>query len=367
MAGNLYKRGRLYYYDFTFEGKRYNASTGCEYRSQAQMIMRKKMAEIIDGKCRPNKRNHLKFNKLAKQFLEWSRDHRKGTYRRDIQIVNHLNRFFDKVWIDNITPIEIEKYMKQRRREVSGSTVNREVQTLRRIFNLAISWHIIDANPAKSGSVSFYPEPPKTHRWVRPDEVNLLLRECEGKLRHLYGIILVAVHTGMRKSELFKLKWEYVDLENGTLIIKHAKHYRNRYIPLNDEVIAVLRYEVPKRGEYVFAHRDGSPLSRVDKSLATAVKLAGIQKCTLHDFRATWATELLASGEDIETVRKLGGWRDYTTILRYLEAIPERQKSACNKLMGKYESRHFSRQLQKAKTPDNVISIKTIAPVAQSG
>ena len=154
-----------------------------------------------------------------------------------------------------------------------------------------------------------------------------------------------------------------MDLENGTVIIKHTKYYRNRYVPLNDEVIPVLKYEVPKRGEYVFSHLDGSPLKRVDKSLATAVKGAGIQKCTLHDFRATWATELLASVEDIETVRKLGGWKDYTTILRYLEAILERQKTACNKLMGKYESRH----LQELKIPDNVFSIKTTAPVAQSG
>ncbi len=325
------------------------------------------MAEIIYAKNRPNKRNHLKFDELTKQFLEWSRDHRKGTYRRDIQIVKHLNRFFDKVWIDSITPIEIEKYMKQRRRAVSGSTVNREVQTLRRIFNLAISWKLIETNPAKSGNVSFYPEPPKTHPWVRPEEVNLLLRECDEKLRHLYGIILVAVHTGMRKSELFKLKWEHVDLVNGTLIIKHAKHYRNRYIHLNDEVVSILRYEVPKRGEYVFAHLYGMPLSRVDRSLATAVKSTSIQKSTLHDFRATWATELLASGEHIETLRKLGGWRDYTTILRYLEAIPERQKSACKKLMCKYESRHFSRQLKEVKKPENVISIKTTAPVAQYG
>jgi len=112
--------------------------------------------------------------------------------------------------------------------------------------------------------------------------------------------------------------------------------------------VGVLNYGVPRRGKYVFCHEDGSPLSRVDKSLATAVKQAGIQKCTLHDFRATWATELLASGEDIETVRQLGGWRDYTTVLRYLEAIPERKKAACNRLLGKYESRHFSRHLKVA-------------------
>lgn len=97
---------------------------------------------------------------------------------------------------------------------------------------------------------------------------------------------------------------------------------------------------MPKHDEYGFSHRDGSPLTRVNKSLSKAVKNAGIKKCTLRDFRSTWATELLASEEDIETVRKLDSWRDYTTILRYLEAIPERQKSARNKLMGKYESRH---------------------------
>jgi len=165
------------------------------------------------------------------------------------------------------------------------------------------------------------------------------LEHCRGKLQHLGAIILVAVHTGMRKSELFGLKWEHVDLENQVIVVKHAKHYRNRYLPLNEDVIGVLGNLKGGSGEFVFSHSDGNPYTRVDKALATAVRLAGIQKCTLHDFRATWATELLASGADIETVRHLGGWRDYTTILRYLEAIPERHQGGCNRLLGKYESR----------------------------
>ena len=345
MARNLYKRGRFYYYDFTFEGKRYNASTGCDHHGLAQIVLRKKMTEVAEGKHRPHK-NKRKFQELANMFLTWSQKHRPGTYRRDLQAVNHLKRFFDKLCLEEIKPVELEKYMQQRRKLVKGSTVNREVQTLRRMFNLAVSWGITEQNPAKSGQVVYFPEPPKTHRWVRPDEVNLLLEQCTGKLSHLYHIILVAVHTGMRKSELFKLRWEYVDLDNCQLTIKHTKHNQNRYIPLNDDVIGVL-YSIKRRGAYVFCHDNGSPLSRVDKSLATAVKQAGIKKCTLHDFRATWATELLAAGEDIETVRQLGGWRDYTTILRYLEAIPERKKAACNRLLGKY-ARHYSRQLKVA-------------------
>jgi len=346
MARNLYKRGRFYYYDFTFEGKRFNASTGCDQWALAQIVLRKKMVEVVEGKVRPTK-NKMKFNELKSMFLEWSKNHRKGTYNRDLQAVNHLSKFFDKLCLEEIKPIVIEKYMQQRHQLVQGSTVNREVQTLRRMFNLAVTWGLADSNPAESGKIVYFPEPPKTHRWVRPNEVNLLLQQCSGKLSHLYHIILVAVHTGMRKSELFKLKWKYVDLENRQLTIKHTKHHQNRYIPLNDDVVGVL-YSLRRRGEFVFCHDDGSPLSRVDKSLATAVKQAGIEKCTLHDFRATWATELLAAGEDIETVRVLGGWRDYTTILRYLEAIPERKKAASDRLLGKYESRHYSRHLKVA-------------------
>ena len=355
MASNLYKRGRFYYYDFTFEGKRFNASTGCEYKSRAQIVLRKKMVEVLDGKYRPNRnKQFIRFSQLAQEFLEWSFNHRKGTYERDIQIVGHLKSFFGKSVIENITPKEVHQYMTMRKQMVSGSTVNREVQTLRRMFNLALRWDLAESNPAKAENVSYFPEPPKTHRWVRPNEINLLVRQCDGRLEHLSGIILVAVHTGMRKGELFGLKWKYVDLEFNQFTIKHAKHHRNRYIPLNEDVIDVLKNGIPKRGEHVFSHSNGLPLSRVDKSLATAVKRAGIQKCTLHDFRATWATELLASGVDIETVRKLGGWRDYTTILRYLEAIPERQQEACNMLMGKYESRHFSRHLVDKQKTDNV-------------
>ena len=73
----------------------------------------------------------------------------------------------------------------------------------------------------------------------------------------------------------------------------------------------------------------------------------------------------LADGEDIETVRQLGGWRDYSTVLRYVEAIPERRKAAADRQLGKYQSRHFSRQLGIAKKSSDVNLIKSNAPVAQ--
>lgn len=130
-------------------------------------------------------------------------------------------------------------------------------------------------------------------------------------------------------------------------------------------MVSVLKYEIPKYGEFVFSHPDGRPMTRLDKSLATAVKRAGIKQCTLHDFRATWATELLAAGVDMETVRVLAGWRDYPTVLRYVEVADARKKDACNPLLGKYKSRHFSRQLKDNAKPYNVIPIKSTAPVAQ--
>ena len=90
MARNLYKRGRFYYYDFTFEGKRYNASTGCEYKSQALIVLRKELAEVLDGKIKPKKRKHTSFEELSERFIEWSKNHRKGTYNRDIHSLKQL-------------------------------------------------------------------------------------------------------------------------------------------------------------------------------------------------------------------------------------------------------------------------------------
>ncbi len=355
MADNLYKRGRIYYYNFTFDGKRYNASTGCEYKSQALRVLRQRMADVYEGKFTPTSQKCIRFEELAAKFLKWSEVHRKGTHRRDKLVVKNILPFFENSRIDKIRAKDISDYMLERREDVSSATVNREVQTLRRMYSLAITWDLINFNPATSKLITYFKEPPKTHRWVRPDEINALLSECKGKIEHLYGIIMVAVHTGLRKSEIFKLKWEHIELKYLRITVKHAKHHRNRYIPLNKEIYHVLD-EIPRIGEYVFSHKDGVPIGRVDRSLATAVKKAGIKKCTLHDFRATWATELLSEGEDIETVRQLGGWRDYSTILRYLEAIPERTKQANDRLLGKYKSRHFSRHTKSAKKEPTVKS-----------
>ena len=336
MARNLYKRGRYYYFSFYIDRERFVGSTHCEYASEAQKVLRKVYAEALEGKRKPQKIK-MSFYELCDDFLQWGEKHRKGCIRRDKIIVRHLKLFFGNIGIADLTPEKIESYMTARIELVKCSTVNREVETLRAIYNRAIRLNYIESNPASAEKISYYPEPPKTHRWIRPDEVKSLLNQCKGRLSHLYGVIMVAVHTGMRKSEIFNLKWKHIDFTNRRITVKHAKHHQNRYIPMNDDLIRVLKQLKKDDQQFVFTNQNGTRLTRVDKSLSTAVKNAGIAKCTLHDFRATWATELLASGEDIETVRQLGGWRDYTTILRYVEAIPERCQSALDKLVGKYD------------------------------
>lgn len=56
MTNNLYKRGRIFYYDFTFEGKHYNGSTGCENKKQAELILYRLRADVIEEKISPGKR-----------------------------------------------------------------------------------------------------------------------------------------------------------------------------------------------------------------------------------------------------------------------------------------------------------------------
>ena len=331
----VYKRGdsKYWWIDYIYMGKRIRESTNTVSKTKAQKILDIKRGDIARGryKLAPDKRK--RFSEIVPEFLEWGRIH-KSPRSTDRFRVKPLLEFWGNTRLADITAKQVESYIKTR--PVANATINKEIQTLKRILNLAIEWHYLSENPLKR--LRGLPEPPKTHRWIKPEEIQALTNICRNhcQLKHLRYIILIAVLTGMRKSELLNLKWEHVDLDLRRITVKHTKHYRNRYIPMSEQVYRLFADQIPKYGEYVFSKRNGAKYTRCDRSLASAVRLAGVPKCTLHDFRATWATEMLSSGVDVETVRTYGGWKDLHTLLRYVEVIPHRGVEAMESLSGKY-------------------------------
>ena len=81
-------------------------------------------------------------------------------------------------------------------------------------------------------------EPRGRVRFLSKEERERLLKACkESKNKHLYTIVLMALSTGMRYSEIINLKWSDIDLEKGTIILHHTKNNERRRVPLTGLIL----------------------------------------------------------------------------------------------------------------------------------
>ena len=111
--------------------------------------------------------------------------------------------FFPEKLLHELTPLDIEKYKKERIKTVAPATVNRELACLKTIFNKAIEWGKVEQNPVRK--VKLYQENNRRVRYLESDELDRLLPECAD---HLNPMVTTALNTGMRRGEILNLKWK---------------------------------------------------------------------------------------------------------------------------------------------------------------
>jgi integrase len=107
---------------------------------------------------------------------------------------------------------------------------------------MAISWEYIDKNIVKG--VERFKVPEKPPRFLSQQEIGQLLDAARES--YIYPLIVTALHTGMRKSELLNLKWSGVDFEQNTITIQsdadwHTKNYKSREVEMTPVLRDVLQ------------------------------------------------------------------------------------------------------------------------------
>jgi integrase len=156
---------------------------------------------------------------------------------------------------------------------------------------------------------------------------------------HLKPAVLLSLHTGLRQGELLNLTWDYVDFDRSILTVegKTAKSGKTRHIPLSEEALWLLRtwkqeQTVKSVRRIVFPAVDGEPMSEIGKSWERLLKRAKIQNFRWHDLRHDFASKLVMSGVDLNTVRELMGHADIKMTLVYAHLAPEHKAAAVAKL-----------------------------------
>ena len=147
------------------------------------------------------------------------------------------------------------------------------------------------------------------------------------------NIMRMALFTGMRRGELFKLQWKDIDFERGFITIGHdPKGGVCQKIPLNDEARAVLKSH-PQTSVNVFVRCDGEPFKDISRRVNPIKKAAGIGADfrALHGLRHTYASMLASSGQvDMYTLQKLMTHKSPIMTQRYAHLRDDTLRNASN-------------------------------------
>lgn len=152
------------------------------------------------------------------------------------------------------------------------------------------------------------------------------------------AILEVFYSTGVRRSELIKLKLHEVHAERGLLIVNQGKGKKDRIIPIGQRALSwIHRYIEDSRPRLVCRFHDASLfLSRTGRALSpTGISIAVsaymrkgglVQRGCCHVFRHSMATAMLENGADIRYIQEMLGHADLKTTQIYTHVNPSKLK-----------------------------------------
>lgn len=340
----VYKRGKHYYYDFEFGGRRYHKSTGMTNERAAVNVESVLRAELVQG------RNGLRSFKPPPLFEEYVETFltRIATPLAQNTVDLHKNSLkallkrFKGKFLDQVSKSMIEDFKAARAKElkkgsetklVSPATVNRELTTLKKILNMAADDELIIRNPARK--VQPFPEQiPDVHILTFEEEFRYLALASEP----LKSVAIIMLGQGMRPDEVFRMAYENVDFVNRTILIVRGKTKNaKRTLSMSPEVFALLKERREKYPEqyWVFpsSRKPGYHLGSVRKAHDRVCENMGMRGAMdLYNLRHTFATRSILSGTDVTILKDILGHSEIGMTMRYVKIAEHYKVEAVEKL-----------------------------------
>jgi integrase len=216
----------------------------------------------------------------------------------------------------------------------SIATVNRYMACLRHMIREAVDAGMCDGRVLESvKKAKQKPERNRRLRYIETQaEAERLLDACQENKRapHLFPIVLMALHTGMRKGELLHLRWHDVDISNRAVTVRDAKGGQGRILPLSRRLCAVLSAMARPIDEsaFVFPSKGGRAFQWTQKSFASACRKVNLRDFRFHDLRHTFASWHVMDGTPLATLQRLMGHKTIAMTMRYSHLSPDHMKIA---------------------------------------
>ena len=323
----IFKKEKTWYIDYYVNGKRKREAVGPSRRLAEKALAKRKVQIAEKRYFNIKEKPTTTFDELIDKYMKYARAN-KISWDRDANSIKRLLSFLGNIKLSDITPLKIEEYKQHRLCKVCNATVNRELACLKHMFNKAIQWTMAESNPVRE--VKMFKERNERKRYLDDDEVARLM-ECLSE--RIKPIVVVALCTGMRKSEILNLKKEDIDFNQRLIFIKNSKNGKPRDIPMSEPAYKALKScSSQSNSQYVFTDENGQRVVNIRTGFNNALKRAGIDNFRFHDLRHTFASHLVMKGNDLLTVKELLGHQTINMTLRYAHLSQSHRRNAVDLL-----------------------------------
>jgi integrase len=319
----LFKRNdsRFWWIGYTLNGEHYYQSTRTTSKELAIKVWKHRESEITLGLFKVGwQGERITFEQLSDEF---ERSHFAGltdnTVRGHRTYLKHLKEFFGECSLDRISVELVEKYRDQRRKQptklnpnrtIKGATVNRELECLKCMLDLALKRKYIPENPASTvRRFNELRERPVRRMLTVEEELRIL----EAAPPHLRVAMILLTQTGGRTySEGFSLRWDQVDL--ASKLIRIGNNVKtpgsSEPIPLSEyacEVLQAWSKEQASKSPYVFPSPicPDRPISTVKTAWHATLRRAGVPHFPLYTLRHVFCTRLSGVAPDAVVQRAM--------------------------------------------------------------
>jgi integrase len=359
----VYKRGKTWWYHFTYAGRNVQESAKTKTKAvavEAERNRRRELEDGFNGIDNQDKKDRVRTvaNASAAYLKEYKLKHR--VIRFAEYAVRHLCEHLGSVMLAVISDSVISDYQLARlAQKAAPATINQEVGILLRIMGERGDLLRSRLRRKRKLNLAVTEQPGKAFNVAEKDAMMRAARESRSPL--ILPALTLALNAGMRDSEIKRTQWWQIDFSKRILTVGKSKTAagEGRTIPLNSEILPALlkhaewyekKFGEPRPEWYVFpfGRRGKMDPTRSVTTLKTA--WGGVRKTTgvkgrWHDNRHTLITELAESGAGDETIMAIAGHVSRQMLTRYSHIRTQAKRHALEDVL---KNRQAARDLNAA-------------------
>lgn len=360
-SGSDGKPEKIFYIRYTRKGKKIEERAGRQFQddmtpARANAI---RMDRVKGKDPSNNRKRQIKIEQKIKEqgrytinrlWQEYKLNRTQGKSLKTDQgrYEKYIEPVFGKKEPKEIIKLDVDRVRIKLSKNLSPQSVKHILNLLTWIINYGVKNNLCQG-------ISFHIQKPSVNNEktedLTPDELERLLKAIEKDSNiNVANMMKMALYTGMRRGELFKLKWKNVNLDTGFILLADPKGGPDQKIPINDMARGLLESISKTKSDYVFPGKDGNMRTTIGVTGRRIRESAKLPKDfrPMHGLRHVYASMLASSGKvDMYVLQKLMTHKSPKMTQRYAHLRDESLKNGASQIDDIFKQKEDEKQKKK--------------------